>query len=182
MGRTEKLLDKLAQSKSTFNWNELVSLLAQQGYEKREMAGSRVRFYNRTLEHTILLHKPHPENYIKGGALKSLNYKGYVGTIEADLENNILFGKLAYIRDLVTYEAESLSELEKEFRQSVDLYLQDCLELGKEPNKPFKGVFNVRIGEELHREATIIAGDRSLNAFVTEAIQEKIFREKPSLR
>ena len=101
--------------------------------------------------------------------MKLLNYKGYVGTIEADLENNILFGKLAYIRDLVTYEAESLS-------------LQDCLELGKEPNKPFKGVFNVRIGEELHREATIIAGDRSLNAFVTEAIQEKIFREKPSLR
>ena len=50
----------------------LVSLLAQQGYEKREMAGSRVRFYNRTLEHTILLHKPHPENYIKGGALKSV--------------------------------------------------------------------------------------------------------------
>lgn len=114
--------------------------------------------------------------------MKLLNYKGYVGTIEADLENNILFGKLAYIRDLVTYEAESLSELEKEFRQSVDLYLQDCLELGKEPNKPFKGIFNVRIGEELHREATIIAGDRSLNAFVTEAIQEKIFREKPSLR
>ena len=42
------------------------------------------------------------------------------------IRNNILFGKLAYIRDLVTYEAESLSELEKEFRQSVDLYLQDC--------------------------------------------------------
>ena len=58
LGRTEKLLDKLAQSKSTFNWNELVSLLAQQGY--------------RTLDHTILLHKPHPENYIKGGALKSV--------------------------------------------------------------------------------------------------------------
>ena len=38
MGRTEKLLDKLAQSKSTFNWNELVSLLAQQGYEKREIS------------------------------------------------------------------------------------------------------------------------------------------------
>ena len=47
--------------------------------------------------------------------MKLLNYKGYVGTIEADLENNILFGKLAYIRDLVTYEAESLSELEKDF-------------------------------------------------------------------
>ena len=56
------------------------------------------------------------------------------------------------------------------------------MELGKEPDKPFKGVFNVRIGEELHREATIIAGDRSLNAFVTEAIKEKIFREKTKFK
>lgn len=72
MGRAEKLLDKLAQSKSTFSWTELVTLLAQQGYEKREMAGSRVRFYHSELDHTILLHKPHPENYIKGGALKSV--------------------------------------------------------------------------------------------------------------
>ena len=72
MGRVEKLLDKLAQSKSTFSWTELVTLLAQQGYEKREMAGSHVRFYHSGLDHTILLHKPHPENYIKGGALKSV--------------------------------------------------------------------------------------------------------------
>ncbi|MFQ1048671.1 hypothetical protein ACIRXL_00910 [Avibacterium paragallinarum] len=36
------------------------------------MAGSRVRFYNAELDHLILLHKPHPENYIKGGALKSV--------------------------------------------------------------------------------------------------------------
>ncbi|WP_439327707.1 type II toxin-antitoxin system HicB family antitoxin [Lonepinella sp. BR2357] len=103
-----------------------------------------------------------------------LNYKGYVGTIEPDLENNVLFGKLAYIRDLVTYEAETLPDLEKEFRASVDLYLSDCASLGKTPDKPFKGVFNVRISEELHRMAVIAAGDMSLNAFVGTAIQEKV--------
>ncbi|OOH90552.1 pilus assembly protein HicB [Pasteurellaceae bacterium 15-036681] len=110
-----------------------------------------------------------------------LNYKGYVGTIEPDLESHTLFGKLAYIRDLVTYEAETLSELQQEFEKSVDLYLQDCAELGKEPNKPFKGVFNVRVGEELHREATLLAGNRSLNTFVYEAIQEKVIRERANL-
>ncbi|QIW15606.1 pilus assembly protein HicB [Pasteurellaceae bacterium RH1A] len=111
-----------------------------------------------------------------------LNYKGYVGTIEPDLDNNILFGKVAYIRDLITYEAQTIPELEQEFQTSVDLYLQDCAELGKTPDKPFKGVFNVRIGEELHREASLMAGKRSLNTFVTEAIQEKIGRERLSLR
>ncbi|MFZ7343068.1 type II toxin-antitoxin system HicB family antitoxin [Avibacterium volantium] len=105
-----------------------------------------------------------------------LKYKGYVGTIEADLENNVLFGKLAYIRDVVTYEAETLPQLEKEFQTSVDLYLQDCQELGRAPDKPFKGVFNVRISEELHRNAVLAAGDLSLNAFVAEAIKEKVER------
>lgn len=72
MTKAEKLLIKLAESKNTFIWSELVTLLTQQGYEKLEMAGSRVRFYHKEHNHLILLHKPHPENYIKGGALKSV--------------------------------------------------------------------------------------------------------------
>ncbi|MFQ1022819.1 type II toxin-antitoxin system HicA family toxin [Avibacterium paragallinarum] len=72
MGKSEKLLEKLANAKNTFIWTDLLTLLTRLGYEKREMAGSRVRFYNAELDHLILLHKPHPENYIKGGALKSV--------------------------------------------------------------------------------------------------------------
>ena len=55
--------------------------------------------------------------------MKLLNYKGYIGTIEADLENNILFGKLAYIHDLVTYETESISELEKKNFVNLLIYI-----------------------------------------------------------
>lgn len=72
MSKAEKLLEKLAVAKSTFVWADLLSLLSRLGYEKKEMAGSRVRFYNAERDHLILLHKPHPENYIKGGALKSV--------------------------------------------------------------------------------------------------------------
>ena len=43
-------------------------------------------------------------------------YKGYLGTIEPDLETGELFGKLAFIRDLITYEAETLKHLSKLFR------------------------------------------------------------------
>ncbi|ELI3143951.1 type II toxin-antitoxin system HicB family antitoxin, partial [Escherichia coli] len=55
--------------------------------------------------------------------MKHLKYKGYLGTVEPDFENNILHGKLAFIRDLVTFEAETLADLEREFKTSVDLYL-----------------------------------------------------------
>lgn len=103
-------------------------------------------------------------------------YKGYLGSIEPDVETGMLFGKLAYIRDLVTYEADTVARLEKEFRTSVDEYLISCEELGKEPNQPCKGVFNVRTGPELHREAVIASKGRSLNAFVCEALREKLDR------
>ncbi len=72
--------------------------------------------------------------------MKHLKYKGYLGTVEPDFENNILHGRLAFIRDLVTYEAETLADLEREFKTSVDLYLQSCVEDGKGPDTPFKGV------------------------------------------
>lgn len=72
MGKSEKLLDKLAHAKNTFAWKDLVVLLTQLGYDKQEMAGSRVRFFNATTGSLILLHRPHPENEIKAGALKSV--------------------------------------------------------------------------------------------------------------
>ncbi len=107
-----------------------------------------------------------------------LHYKGYTGTIEPQLEDNSLFGKLAFIRDLVTYEAQTLAELQKEFEYSVDAYLQSCEELGRKPETPFKGSFNVRSSPDIHRQIVLAASqeDMSLNAFVNQAIMEKLAR------
>ncbi|EBX6483918.1 type II toxin-antitoxin system HicB family antitoxin [Salmonella enterica subsp. enterica serovar Infantis] len=108
--------------------------------------------------------------------MKHLKYKGYLGTVEPDFENNVLYGKLVFIRDLVTYEASTLAELEQEFKTSVDLYLQSCVEDGKEPDTPFKGVFNVRLDPELHRRVAEMAmeEDLSLNAFVNKALEKEV--------
>lgn len=105
-----------------------------------------------------------------------LHYKGYIGTVEYSAEDHCLFGKLAYIRDLVSYEATTVRLLEKSFREAVEDYLALCARKKREPNVPFKGTFNVRVGPELHRLASIAAGDGSLNTFVCEAIREKVER------
>lgn len=82
MSKRDKLLVRLSNSNNTFPWSDLVTLLAQLGYGMQEMEGSRVRFYNATTNHMIRLHKPHPENTIKGGALKAvrqaLQQEGYL--------------------------------------------------------------------------------------------------------
>jgi predicted HicB family RNase H-like nuclease len=109
-----------------------------------------------------------------------LQYNGYVGTVEYSAEDHCLFGKLAYIRDLVTYEATTARALEKAFREAVDDYVALCVRQKREPNVPFKGSFNVRVGPELHRLASIAAGEKSLNTFVSEAIREKVERVSES--
>lgn len=103
-----------------------------------------------------------------------LSYKGYLGTIEPDLESGSLFGKLAFIRDLVTYEANDLKTLEKEFQASVDGYLEDCAELGRDPDIPCKGTFNVRVGHDLHLAASMAATRQSisLNDLTRRALSE----------
>ena len=74
MSKSEKLLNKLRLAKNTFVWSDLVTVLKHLGYQKKERAGSRVLFYNENTQHIIKLHKPHPENFIKGGALKSVKF------------------------------------------------------------------------------------------------------------
>ncbi len=103
-----------------------------------------------------------------------LTYKGYLGTIEPDLDSGNLFGKLAYIRDLVTYEGSDLKTLEQEFQASVDGYLEDCTALNKVPDTPCKGSFNVRVGHELHMSASLAASraNISLNDLARRALSE----------
>ena len=81
-----------------------------------------------------------------------LEYKGYYTRIEYDAQDMILHGKIEGINDLVDFEAESAQEIEKEFHAAVDDYLAFCAEIGKEPDKEYKGTFNVRISPQLHKK------------------------------
>lgn len=103
-----------------------------------------------------------------------LKYKGYEGSIEYTLEDKVLFGKVQGIRSLLSYEGNTVPELEKDFRETVDAYLDLCKRQGEQPEKPFKGKFNVRIPHELHQELANYAAAKhqSLNASVEEAIRK----------
>lgn len=105
-----------------------------------------------------------------------LEYKGYHTKIEFDSEDFVLRGKIEGINDLVNFESEDINGIEREFHEAVDEYLEFCKEVGKEPDKEYKGTFNVRINPELHRKLAIVAmknGD-SLNASVEKAISEYV--------
>ncbi|MBI5675709.1 MAG: type II toxin-antitoxin system HicB family antitoxin [Nitrospirae bacterium] len=101
-----------------------------------------------------------------------LRYKGFLGSKEISNDNKCIHGKLLFIDDLVTYEAESPAQIEVEFKDAVDDYLDTCRKLGREPLKPFSGTFNVRIGSELHQTLAHYAttNETSINDVVKKAL------------
>lgn len=109
-----------------------------------------------------------------------LEYKGYHTKIEYDSDERVLRGKIEGINDLINFECANIENVEKGFHEAVDDYLEFCKEVGKEPEKEYKGTFNVRIDPELHKKLATVAmrnGD-TLNASVEKAIREYV-SEKP---
>lgn len=106
----------------------------------------------------------------------TMQYKDYLGSVEFSEKDNLFYGKVLGIRSLISYEGRTATELVKDFHSAVDDYLVMCQEEGKEPEKAYRGSFNVRISPELHKQAVIAALTKqvSLNNFVENSIEQAL--------
>jgi predicted HicB family RNase H-like nuclease len=106
----------------------------------------------------------------------TLSYKGFIGSVSYSDEDGVLFGKIEGINDLVTYESTEVSDLVKQFRISVDEYIESCKHFNKPLLKSFKGSFNVRVKPDVHQQAAMLATMQgiSLNQLVQKAIEKEI--------
>ena len=106
----------------------------------------------------------------------TMEYKGYIGSVEFSEEDALFYGKVLGIRALISYEGENSADLIADFHGAVDDYLELCAQSGTEPEKAYKGSFNVRISPELHKQAVIAAmsHNMSLNSFVETSIQQAL--------
>ncbi|MCD8327315.1 MAG: type II toxin-antitoxin system HicB family antitoxin [Lachnospiraceae bacterium] len=106
----------------------------------------------------------------------TMNYKGYTGSVEFSENDRLFYGKVMGVRALISYEGTTALELIQDFHTAIDDYLSLCEEKGIEPEKAYKGSFNVRISPELHREAAIYANEHemSLNSFIAYAVSSQL--------
>jgi predicted HicB family RNase H-like nuclease len=109
-----------------------------------------------------------------------LKYKDYLATINYSSEDDVFYGRIFGINDLVTFEGTSVSGLKKAFQEAVNDYIETCKELDKSPEKSYKGVFNVRVPANLHKKAALAATKNSitLNEFVKAALMYAVDHEK----
>lgn len=102
-----------------------------------------------------------------------MEYNGYIAKVAYDDEARIFHGEVINLRDVITFQGETVEELRQALRESVADYLEFCEARGERPEKPFSGKFMLRIPPELHRKIYVQAkvADKSINSWVTDILE-----------
>jgi len=105
-----------------------------------------------------------------------MDYRGYMGSVEFSLEDDILYGSLAGIRDSVSYHGKSIDELRVAFEEAVDDYLDMCAAEGLQPDSPFNGILDVTIAPSVYKQLIIYSAknNQQVNHAVEEAIKKYV--------
>lgn len=105
-----------------------------------------------------------------------IEYKGSVGSVEFSPEDELFYRKVQGIRALISYEGTNAAALAQDFHGAVEEYLALCREAGREPERAYKGSFNVRISPELHKKIALYAMEHNvtLNNVVEEAREKQL--------
>ena len=151
-------------------WADVESLLISVGCRAIEGAGSAVRFEREGV--VVRFHRPHPGKDAKryqirdaprvpdqdrSEAMSAMTFKGYSARIDYDGEDEIFFGRIAGIRDVVGFHADTVADLKTAFHEAVDDYVAACAKVGKAPEKPYSGKLMVRVDPEVHANAALAA-------------------------
>lgn len=104
--------------------------------------------------------------------MNTMTFKGYAARIEYSDEDSCFVGRIAGIRDVVGFHAESVAELRSAFHEAVDDYLATCAKIGRPPQKPYSGKLMLRIPPEVHARAAMLAeaNGKSLNQWAAEVL------------
>ena len=108
--------------------------------------------------------------------MNTISHKGYTARVEYDERDNILVGRLLGIRSIISFHADTVSELRTQFVLAVEDYLAECKEDGIQPEKPASGKLLLRVPPEIHGRALVAAqaSGKSLNQWVSELLQRAV--------
>ena len=105
--------------------------------------------------------------------MNTMTHKGYEALVEYDGEAGLFHGEVMNLRDVITFQGQSVAELKRAFAGSLTDYLAFCKARGEEPERPYSRQFVVRVGPPLHR-AVVTAAKRagvSLNKWVAATLE-----------
>ena len=108
--------------------------------------------------------------------MNTLSYQDYIGSVSFSAEDEVFYGKIEHINDLIVFESDNAHGLKHAFEESVDDYLAFCEQKGVKPDRPFKGSFNVRVKPSMHKliYQRAIQQGMSLNKFIETTLEKEL--------
>ena len=105
-----------------------------------------------------------------------MSVDGYHARIEYNPDTDLFRGEILGLSGGADFYGANPDELRREFKKSLDVFLEVCKEQGIEPRRQFSGRFNLRIPPELHEQLAMAAEaqGKSLNALAQEALQRSV--------
>lgn len=107
---------------------------------------------------------------------KHLSYRGFKAQIEFSADDNVFWGRLLGIKDEVTFEGETVSELKTAFKNAVDFHIELCEKTGERPKKRYSGKVMFRLPDSLHEKIAEAASEagKSLNEWGKDVLESAV--------
>jgi len=104
--------------------------------------------------------------------MNAMTYRGYAARVEYSDEDGCFIGRIAGIRDIVTFHGDSVKELRAAFEEAIKDYIETCEREGLAPQRPYSGKVMLRIPPEIHARAAMQAEahGKSLNQWVAQVL------------
>ncbi len=105
-----------------------------------------------------------------------MEYKGFKARVEYSADDEVFFGRLLGIEDIVTFEGKTVRELKKDMKEAVDFHIEICQRSGKAANKLYSGKVLFRLPSELHAKIAEAAArkGKSINEWGKEILESAV--------
>ncbi len=103
-----------------------------------------------------------------------MSYKNYHARIDFDDVDEIFFGRIAGINDVVGFHADNVAGLKAAFHEAVEDYIATCALTGKKPEKTYSGKMMFRVNPQVHANASLAAetSGQSLNQWAEQVLSD----------
>lgn len=108
--------------------------------------------------------------------MNSMHYKGYTAKVWYSEEDGCFVGRLMGITDIVSFDGDTVKQLEDAFHGMVDHYVEASERLGVAAQKPYSGKVTLRMDPAVHARAAMEAeaAGKSFNQWLNETLEQSL--------
>lgn len=105
-----------------------------------------------------------------------MEYRGFKAKVQYSADDEVFFGRLMDINDIVIFEGKTVRELKRAMKEAVEFHIEVCEKTGKAVKKSFSGKVLLRLPSDLHARIAEAAArkGKSINEWGKEVLESAV--------